>query len=241
MIAARNALLMGGSSTPTARDYVQDGLVAMWDGIENAGWNQHDASATTWTDLVGGVVAQLTRGHGGSSRNPDMQWGDNALIYPSTLSCAEFNLASLGDSATIEVAYSDFQKISLYFALFDTFDDQLNFFKSSGDLGDNLRCAVYGVRTGVIAGSSSILSANGESGSVAMFFSPGVAGLQSGALRVTSAIVAYNPAAKKWGIGGPYSSNFWTGKIHSFRLYSRALTAAEVAANCAIDAARFGL
>lgn len=22
----------------TAKDYVQDGLVAMWDGIENAGW-----------------------------------------------------------------------------------------------------------------------------------------------------------------------------------------------------------
>ncbi|MBQ1429034.1 MAG: hypothetical protein IIZ06_05145, partial [Kiritimatiellae bacterium] len=40
-------------SGPTARDYVQDGLVAMWDGIENAGWGQHDASATTWKDLTG--------------------------------------------------------------------------------------------------------------------------------------------------------------------------------------------
>ena len=55
MIAARNSFLMGGgSSTPTARDYVQDGLIAMWDGIENAGWGVHDAAATVWKDLSGG-------------------------------------------------------------------------------------------------------------------------------------------------------------------------------------------
>ena len=38
---------------PTARDYVQDGLIAMWDGIENAGWGVHDPNATTWKDLTG--------------------------------------------------------------------------------------------------------------------------------------------------------------------------------------------
>ena len=37
----------------TARDYVQDGLVAMWDGIENAGWGTHDDAATVWKDLTG--------------------------------------------------------------------------------------------------------------------------------------------------------------------------------------------
>ena len=52
LINLRNAL-MGGKRTPTAKDYVQDGLIAMWDGIENAGWGTHDASATTWKDLVG--------------------------------------------------------------------------------------------------------------------------------------------------------------------------------------------
>ncbi len=39
----------------TARSYVQDGLVAMWDGIENAGWGLHDNNATNWVDLVGGA------------------------------------------------------------------------------------------------------------------------------------------------------------------------------------------
>ena len=50
-IAARNAILAGGGLS--ARDYVQDGLIAMWDGIENAGWGTHNGSATTWTDLSG--------------------------------------------------------------------------------------------------------------------------------------------------------------------------------------------
>lgn len=38
----------------TAADYVQDGLIAMWDGIENAGLGIHDYDAINWTNLVAG-------------------------------------------------------------------------------------------------------------------------------------------------------------------------------------------
>ena len=37
----------------TAADYVQDGLIALWDGIENVGWGEHDDNATSWIDLTG--------------------------------------------------------------------------------------------------------------------------------------------------------------------------------------------
>ena len=37
----------------TARDYVQEGLVAIWDGIENIGYGLHDSNATVWIDLSG--------------------------------------------------------------------------------------------------------------------------------------------------------------------------------------------
>ena len=40
-------------TTPTARDYVQDGLVAMWIGTENAGWGVCDTNAQTFVNLVG--------------------------------------------------------------------------------------------------------------------------------------------------------------------------------------------
>ena len=69
MCAARNALLSGGAKL-SAKSYVQDGLVAMWDGIENAGWGVHDASATTWTDLIGGITP---------TANSTLTWGDDCI------------------------------------------------------------------------------------------------------------------------------------------------------------------
>ena len=56
----------------SARDYVQNGLVAMWDGIEDAGWGIHDPNATTWKDLVGSNDITLPSGSG-------MYFGDSFL------------------------------------------------------------------------------------------------------------------------------------------------------------------
>ena len=44
------------STSITAKNYVKSGLIALWDGIENAGWGVHNASATTWKDLVGSYM-----------------------------------------------------------------------------------------------------------------------------------------------------------------------------------------
>ena len=40
----------------TASDYVQDGLMAMYDGIENAGLGIHNYDAINWTNLVAGSL-----------------------------------------------------------------------------------------------------------------------------------------------------------------------------------------
>ena len=42
-----------GWSVPCARNYVQDGLAGIYDGIENVGWGTHNPSATSWVDLTG--------------------------------------------------------------------------------------------------------------------------------------------------------------------------------------------
>ena len=41
------------AATRTPDDYVQDGLIAMWDGEWNAGRGVHDDAATIWKDLIG--------------------------------------------------------------------------------------------------------------------------------------------------------------------------------------------
>ena len=36
------------ATTYTSASYVQNGLIAQWDGIDNAGTGTHDPTATTW-------------------------------------------------------------------------------------------------------------------------------------------------------------------------------------------------
>ena len=60
----------------SASDYVQDGLVALWDGIENSGWGVHDPDAQSWTDLTGMFPYALNVS--------DMACTDTAFVNTST-------------------------------------------------------------------------------------------------------------------------------------------------------------
>ena len=48
------------ATTYTSASYVQNGLIAQWDGIDNAGTGTHDPTATTWKDLKGSLDMTLT-------------------------------------------------------------------------------------------------------------------------------------------------------------------------------------
>lgn len=53
-LAGREIVGIEDGSNLTAKDYIQDGLIAMWDAKENVGWGRHDDTSTTWVDLTGG-------------------------------------------------------------------------------------------------------------------------------------------------------------------------------------------
>ena len=85
----------------TARDYVQNGLVAMWDGIENAGWGVHDPNATTWVDLCRNNELVQTSG--------TLTFGDNYAYldgssYLSVTSPA--TLLSYFPNITVEIVFT---------------------------------------------------------------------------------------------------------------------------------------
>ena len=61
----------------TSASYVQDGLIAQWDGIENAGRGVHDANAATWVDLTGNGCDFPVQAYMGSQLK---EWGDNSLV-----------------------------------------------------------------------------------------------------------------------------------------------------------------
>lgn len=93
-LAARTAAW--AKSGYTAKDYVQDGLIAMWDGIENAGWGQHNPNATVWKDLVGARNADLTQ-HG--------SFTDESLLCDGLGIAAQTTPFDSGIIATLEAVF----------------------------------------------------------------------------------------------------------------------------------------
>lgn len=74
----------------TCEDYVQDGLLCMWDGIENVGLGIHDDSALTWVDLTGNgfdLTVDLTCG----------EWGANCIIPYNNCGCPAYRRNARAD------------------------------------------------------------------------------------------------------------------------------------------------
>lgn len=220
LINLRNALM--GKRKPTAKDYVQNGLVAMWDGIENAGWGVHDASATTWEDLVGQ--------HDLTIYGPQASWGDSCFNFDGddgyaqgpAVSGVVYCEACCGISAgrwMYQLGLANFAVLRI--------DRQYLIATSTSQTGAGEQYPVpHNDGTPFVAGynySTNKWAINGA--------------------------VVNGEAYSDWWNNGNYtaigrraSGNYvGTGRMCCLRAYSRALTADEIARNYAIDKARFGL
>lgn len=255
LINLRNAL-MAGKRTPTAKDYVQDGLVAMWDGIENADWGTHDPNATVWKDLVGNSDALLS-----GTLVPDRCWGNNhfynnieSVVFTGTPSSAMKAAITSGQLTVQGVFMPEEQPSSGNFCVFQcspasVTTDGLIFASMNSNVcgsSNTMSWATNRVSNGFIQdgwvniiGNAYALSficdnttmtsiLNGSSATAAR-----TQPLPADADLTSFAIYNYN-----WSFG---RSRTLRGKMYNLRLYSRALTAAEIARNRTIDKARFGL
>ncbi|MGN0845859.1 MAG: hypothetical protein ACI4RA_00565 [Kiritimatiellia bacterium] len=99
IVAALLALRGAYAFTYSAKSYVQAGLVGHFDGVENAGYGQHDATATTWTNLVGTnlvdhlPLAQLKAWSWGDAwLNITSDSGDGRLILPRPITLTAFTI-----------------------------------------------------------------------------------------------------------------------------------------------------
>ena len=68
----------------TSASYVQDGLIAQWDGIDNVGTGTHDPTATTWKDLKGTNDLIIVDGLHATGRNAE--WRRGIGLYFDTVS-----------------------------------------------------------------------------------------------------------------------------------------------------------
>ena len=62
LIISAVAFASVGTFGYTSASYVQDGLIAQWDGIDNVGTGVHDPAATVWKDLAGSYDLSLLPG-----------------------------------------------------------------------------------------------------------------------------------------------------------------------------------
>lgn len=236
MIAARNAFLMSGAK-PWTNPYITDGLVAMWDGEWNAGGGAHDASATVWRDLSSSANdAQLSQW---------ATWASNAIVTDGVHYAALADAAKLVNVQFAELVYSRNATTYGYVGLFAN--------KKIGQSQNSTLLMMAFKNNTFMAGNNGQLVVDGETLNASIANAPlsGSIGVDYYApkIYVNGAEALISSGGEAWNattvgeIGGRYAriNNVYSGMMHCVRVYSRALTAAEVAANYAVDAARFGL
>lgn len=217
--------MLGGLSP--AR-YVRSGLVAMWDGIDNAGLGVHDDKTDTWVDIVGGMNLSK-RGNGTIKVKPMcMSFNGTYCFYASK---------SLGSICTMETVVDAKTQIGsadpVLVQLNGTSEYKVHVNANQLTLGISY-VGSMGQRFGYInTGVKAVSWVFEKSPQLGYLF-----GTQIGTWNQNKP-----QTATSIGIGAANSSMFrpGVGDIYCVRLYNRALTDAEIAHNYSIDKARFNL
>lgn len=224
MLPGARLLFAGSARKLSARNYVQDGLIAMWDGIENAGWGTHDAAATTWKDLVGGHDVTLGAG---------MSFASNALV------CTAQGIATgtgISESiAAIEfVEFHSARQDGMIFQLQRSRQCVLRYFYNTYSFSQNATDSAMPYQLGSVHAVYVALSSDGT---IDTCYIDGVD--VTSQKKARDGTIAFYYGVR---IGGATASYFpYAGSLHALRVRSRAITADEIAANYSIDKARFNL
>ena len=214
--------LMAGGGMPTAKDYVQDGLVGLWDVLENPG-----GKSTTIDNIMGGSASLICSENDGIEflfRN----WRNNN-ITDLNLSCAEYSLECVS------------RKVSA------TSESYANVYLIAGGESSGLSCAAQGAngiigysvcdrtQRGTLEISFDVLASRSHTFSlvyngVASFFVNGTKAANDYAFDMTTRTAT----SLRTRDDRPFYAR-------CIRLYSKKLNAEELARNLSIDKARFNL
>lgn len=239
MVSARDSANAEGESSvwPSAADYIQDGLIAMYDGIENSDFGIHDESSSIWKDLIGDNDAIVSAGG---------TWLHNALSCNGSACGAVANLFSTSEVGTVECVVSDVPENV------DPRGIILGICANSGT--ENEICPMIGKYYGRYVnafspGRSANFNNSFVSSKTTIQMSSLYTGSNSQAYLDTTQVVldkyGFPGMNTSFGFGGRYYNNAFSFciacKIHTVRIYSRQLSSEERAFNYRIDKERFGL
>ena len=240
---AATAALMVAMAQPgmadgvAASSYVQNGLVACWDGIENAGAGTHDAGATVWKDIVGGYEFALT----GVTVDADrMTFAGNATSYGTLDAAGTTATFGAAMNGTLEIVYvsrnGNVNQILL--------QAPPGIGMSFGEMiSGNTHLIVPFTTSGTTAKPTYVFTSGTATNSVSLRCESGaaVAAIANGAsLSRTTSGGYWSGTGTETFVGNRASKAAgFPGSIYCIRLYSRQLTDAEIAFNQAVDRMRF--
>lgn len=100
--------LLHGEGGISAKDYITDGLFAMWDGIENIGYGKHSYDTSVWYDLVSGYNAIIKDG-------VPWGWTDNSFSSDNETQYQVVAEAEGADSPVCtEICFNEFRRTSTH-------------------------------------------------------------------------------------------------------------------------------
>ena len=236
LINLRNALMAGKR---WKNPYVTDGLVAMWDGEWNAGGGVHDPNATTVKNAVTGIGdLDLTGGY---------TIGDNFVQFDGVSGCGlGAKLQNTGwNGLTIEYAFTPVATSGSYGSCGWTYagpsSQRPSFYVDNGGTFYVLMTGYKGnIRRSGVARTACCLTSTGSSGSV-IGYKNGIGIVSSTDTNQDFSATANHFRVASYGGTSDNTVGYYAEKMHCVRIYSRALTTDEIAANYAIDKERFGL
>lgn len=212
----------------SARSYIKDGLIAMWDGIENAGWGMHDANATVWKDLIGDCDAVTST----ALVFADYMYENNTTAERKLTVASKIDFSAM-NYLTLESCFSNMTDSQAYHMVIGANTDYFSVGWPAKD-GTYLSWKLgNGQRPTVTAGRSGTIAAVYDNGQASLWYNGAMGDRYSSAKNWASNM--YLAWGNCWGLARG------TKRCHCYRLYNRALTADEIAINYAIDKARFGL
>ena len=238
LFAAVATMACGLAWGKNSRSYVQDGLIAQWDGIDNVlvdGKPAHDPNAEKWIDLTGNghdfPIAQHLDGQ-------IEGWSDKSLIARHVYKilcdkpCSDFVTMEICVRCKLDRAYSTTSQKS--FAIFNA--------------GDDLTKLVATARDGTVQfynAQPKNYVMDLEKFQAAAVYSP----VESSPVVYSNGVLAAQSGSDSWGkntsttcLGrgiDTFGSYDFEGEYYAIRLYDRALKPEEIAHNAWLDSVRF--
>ena len=249
MLGARIGPWRDDAKIPTARDYVQDGLIAMWDGIENAGWGVHDPNATVWKDLVGSLDIPLSSDHWVVGKHyiekttfKQLKLRDLTSDIIDALTDGSFTICDLSEIIEFNPEVGGTYYYPCAISLNDASRDYNRFaYEWKATQVDSLRVS-YDTESNSAFFNSVRIDPYTKNCLVAVVDRDAARRtlVVNNEDRAERAITLYKPY-KAVGVGGYREGTSPKFKCYNKRLYNRVLSPEELSHNYAVDEARFGL